>query len=224
MNPNNITTLRLKHHAHKILHQSHNSMGDRWPDIHPHCPPLTCCENLEPNPSEYCPSPSPSFQHNFVSHVASTTNTARSPHQNHALTHNTCNVCIVLNKMAASWATMAHSNPQWQRPEEQKAITTIQHLLESHISPETAAEMIGSAYEARPKQGEAHIYYLWATVCDAINHLGDDTKNLKLLVHMLRSISSLPDIVGDEGQAIKSNVNAQIFWRDMPGLRVQFPG
>lgn len=126
--------------------------------------------------------------------------------------------------MAASWAARAHSNPQWQRPEEQEAITTIQNLLESHISHGTAAEMIGSTYEARVKHGEAHIYYLWAAVCDAINHLGGDIKNLKSLVHMLRSISSLPDIVGDEGQVIKSDVNAQIFWRDMPGFAFDFRG
>lgn len=124
--------------------------------------------------------------------------------------------------MAEQWAISARGNPLWERSEEQQTITIIQHLLTNKISPRKAAETLASTYEACIKQGDPRLWHMWKAFFDAINQLGDNTDNLKRLAQMIRSVSNLPDVLDDRGQAIKSEINGQVFWRDVPGFGFYF--
>ncbi len=126
------------------------------------------------------------------------------------------------HKMTEQWAIEARSNSMWQKPEEQQAITIIQSLLESKINPQAAAEKLASTYEARLKNGDTDLWWLWTAYFDAIDHLGTDMNNLERLVQMTRSVSQLPDVIDDRGRAIITASNAQTFWRDMPHFAFYF--
>ena len=71
------------------------------------------------------------------------------------------------------------------------------------------------------KEGEG-VWLFWTIVYDAINHLGDDIDRLQELAKMIRSLSKLPDVVDDHGEMIKSDINGQVFWRDVPGVAFYF--
>ena len=53
---------------------------------------------------------------------------------------------------------------------------------------------------------------------NAINHLGHNTDTSQRLAQTIRSISKLPDLLDDRGQATKSYINGQVFRRDLPGF------
>lgn len=63
---------------------------------------------------------------------------------------------------------------------------------------------------------------LWNIVCDAIDHLGDPTSNLEQLVQMMICISKLPDVVDINGEVVKSSMNSQVCWRELPGSAFYF--
>ena len=126
--------------------------------------------------------------------------------------------------MANQWATDARANPRWSAPEEQEAITTIQRLLLNQISPQQAAETIASTYDSCVKrgQGTSHMWDLWNIVYDAIDKLGNPTGNLDRMVRMMMAISALPDVLDEQGQVVKSTMNEQIFWRELPSFAFYF--
>ena len=126
--------------------------------------------------------------------------------------------------MADQWATEAREHPPGRTNEELATIITIQHLIHEQISPQQAAEKLASTYEACIKCGEgtARMWDLWNIVYDAINNLGDPTSNLQRLVQMMRCISQLPDVVGSDGKVIRSKMNAQVLWHDVPGFAFYF--
>ena len=124
--------------------------------------------------------------------------------------------------MAEQWAISARSNSDWQRAEEQKTIQIIQQLLERQTSPQEAAFALTSTYQARIKSGDAGLWFLWNVVFHAIHHLGDRIENLERLAQMLRRVSEVPDVLDDDGQPIRSQVNGQVFWSDVPGFAFAF--
>lgn len=126
--------------------------------------------------------------------------------------------------MTEQWAAQAKADAHWCKEEEQDAIITIQRLLQTQISPQQAAQNIASVYEACIKQdkGTAKMWELWNIVYDAINHLGDSTSNLERLVQMVMGISKLPDVTDGDGKAVKSSMNSQVFWRELPGFAFYF--
>ena len=63
---------------------------------------------------------------------------------------------------------------------------------------------------------------LWNIVYDAIDQLGSPVNNLERIVRMIITISKLPDVVDEHGETIKSTMNEQIFWRDLPSFAFYF--
>ena len=124
--------------------------------------------------------------------------------------------------MAEQWAVSARRNSDWQRAEEQKAIRILQQLLEHLTTPPEAAQTLASTYEACIKGGDASLWFLWNVLFDAVHHLGNHTENLERLAQMLRCIAKLPDVLDNNGQRIRSQVNSQVFWSDVPGLAFSF--
>ncbi len=124
--------------------------------------------------------------------------------------------------MAEEWATAARRNSDWQRSEEQAAITIIQHLLERKIDPQAAAANLASTYEASLRNGDTDLWFLWTAFFNAIDHLGNNINNLERLVQMIRCVSKLPDLTDEHGRAITTESNARIFWRDVPDFAFYF--
>ncbi|KAL8871285.1 MAG: hypothetical protein Q9174_002852 [Haloplaca sp. 1 TL-2023] len=120
------------------------------------------------------------------------------------------------------WRNTALLHPQWKRPEEQTAINIICDLLLARTTPQLAATSITSAYEARVRSSDPGLWYLWTAFCDAIHHVGHKIDHLSLLAKMVRSISKVPDVLDENGDPIKQNTRAQIFWRDLPSFAYCF--
>ena len=120
------------------------------------------------------------------------------------------------------WATSARENLHWQKPAEQKAITTFHDLLEHRIGPLQAAQTITSIYVGHIEEGDVNSWLPWTILLDAIKSIHTDTVKLHLAAKMVRSMSQLPEPLDNSGQSVKSDVNGQVFWRDVPGFAHAF--
>ncbi|KAL6716084.1 hypothetical protein ACLMJK_005650 [Lecanora helva] len=120
------------------------------------------------------------------------------------------------------WATTARENRFWQQTAEQQTITTYHDLLSRRITPLEAAQTISSLYVSRIEEGDVNSWYPWTILLDAVKTIESDVDSLRLVAQMLRCISQLPEPLDVSGEAVKSGINAQVFWRDMPGFSYAF--
>ena len=124
--------------------------------------------------------------------------------------------------LTEQWATAARDNVYWEGLGEQQAITTYQDLLNHRIVPIQAAQIISSLYISRIEEGDVNSWYPWSILLDAIKSIDTDIKSLQSAAQMVRCISRLPDPLDLAGESVESEMNAQIFWRDVPGFAYAF--
>ena len=126
------------------------------------------------------------------------------------------------SKSLDDWTDTARRGEYRQAPEHQGAIDAIMSLLQGTIDSDRAASMIDSLYNPLLKRGFklSPVPTLWEIICDAIRALGDNQDISERLVRLLNSISKLPDVMGEHGNAI-TPVRGR-YWRDLPDLGTMF--
>ncbi|KAM0805367.1 hypothetical protein BDR22DRAFT_817322 [Usnea florida] len=117
-----------------------------------------------------------------------------------------------------AWAETAHRNEYRQDPEHQHTIDIVKDLLEGKTDSDGAANTVASIYSPRLKRGFDAILIstLWDIVCDAGRTLGGNTDIADRLVSLLVSISVLPDLMDEHGNA------SAVRWRDLPEFAIKF--
>ncbi len=123
-----------------------------------------------------------------------------------------------------SWANAARGARHRQTPEEQRAIDAFQGLLEGKSTPNIAAGTISLLYEPLLKgsPNSAHVRSLWEILCDAVRAFGGSKDLSERLLDLLDSISQLPDVTDEHGNAIISEWKHGVFWRSLPELPIMF--
>ena len=124
-----------------------------------------------------------------------------------------------------AWANASRGGKYHQDAEHQRAINTLQILLEGKLDPDSAARTIASLYEPLLKRGlrTSPVATLWAIICDAARALGGNREISERQVDLLNSISKLPDVTDKHGKAITPVwSSAGRYWRDLPELAMMF--
>lgn len=127
--------------------------------------------------------------------------------------------------LVEAWANAARRDKYRQNSEHQRAIDTFQGLLEGNITPNTAAGTLSSLYEPsiRRSSNPSPVVTLWGILCDAVRALGGNKELSERLVDLLDSISQLPDVTDEHGNAITPEwKSAGVYWRDLPELAMMF--
>ena len=121
-----------------------------------------------------------------------------------------------------AWADTARQGEYRQAPEHQGAIDVIKTLFEGTIDSDRAATMIASMYNPLLERGFkfSPVPTLWEIICNAIRALGGNEVISERLVHLLNSISKLPDVTGEHSNAT-THVQRR-YWRDLPDLGIMF--
>ncbi len=124
-----------------------------------------------------------------------------------------------------TWAEAARRDKYRQAAEHQRAIDTLQSLLEGKIDSDSAAGTIASTYEPLLKRGlkPSPVATLWVLICDAVRTLGGNRDIAERQVGLLNSISKLPDVTDEHGKAVTPEwSSAGVYWRDLPELAMMF--
>ena len=124
-----------------------------------------------------------------------------------------------------AWADSARRDKYNQDAAHQCAIDTLQSLLDGTINSDTAAGTISSLYEPLIKPlcpKVSPVATLWAIFCDAVRALGGNQELAARLIDLLDSISSLPDVRNEYGNAITPSWGRAVYWRDLPEFAVMF--
>lgn len=122
-----------------------------------------------------------------------------------------------------AWAHQACQDRWRQDSEHQRAIDTIQSVLEDKTASNDAASTIAALYEPLIKRGTLCVPTLWGIFCDAARVLGGKQENSERLVDLLNSISGLPDVKTAEGNPMTPAwSSAGVYWRDLPEFTMIF--
>lgn len=125
-----------------------------------------------------------------------------------------------------AWADKARRSQYRQSTEHQRAITTLKTVFEGKETPMRAASTIASIYEPMLKRGFqlSPVNELWGMICEAATMLGGNREIDKRLISLLNSISSLPDVLGESGDAVKAGPYGDygVYWKDLPSLAIMF--
>jgi hypothetical protein len=121
--------------------------------------------------------------------------------------------------MAPSWRDGLQRDPNWQNPEDQCAINTIQRLLDDNAAPDLAANEATSSYEIRLLAGKTDLWSLWKLICLAISHPLTTDRNLERLAETVVQITRSPDVVV-HGKIVESN--GRQYWHDLPEFSFWF--
>ena len=124
-----------------------------------------------------------------------------------------------------SWADVARQGQYHQSAEHQRAIDTIQAVLEGNLESDSAASTLASTYEPLLKRGfkTSPVATLWGIICDVARSLGANREITERQIALLNSISKLPDVLDGQGKAITPAwKSAGVYWRDLPELATMF--
>ena len=119
---------------------------------------------------------------------------------------------------SGTWADAVRQGQYHQSAEHQRAIDTIQAVLEGNLELDSTAGTIASKYEPLLKGGfkTSPIATLWGMICDVARSLGG---NREIAERQIDSISKLPDVLDGKGKAITPAwKSAGVYWRDLPEL------
>ena len=129
-----------------------------------------------------------------------------------------------------AWADAARQDKYRQDAEHQRAIDTIQILLQGKIDSDSAAGTITSMYGSLLKCGPkvdlktSPLTMFWGIFCDSVRALGGNREIAERLIGLINSISKLPDLTDEYGNAITARRwgSAGVYWRDLPDLAWMF--
>ena len=125
-----------------------------------------------------------------------------------------------------AWADKARRSQYRQSTEPQRAITTLKTVFEGKETPMRAASTIASIYEPMLKRGFqlSPVNELWGMICEAATMLGGNREIDERLISLLHSISSLPDVLDESGDAVKAGPYGDygVYWKDLPSLAIMF--
>ena len=129
------------------------------------------------------------------------------------------------NMSIEAWADTVCQSPLRQDAGQQRAIDTLKAVFEDRRDPDSAASTIASIYDQRLKRGFklSPVTELWGMICEAVRLLGGNREIDKRLIGLLNSISKLPDVTDDKGNAINPGGGITgVYWKDQPGLAIMF--
>lgn len=125
-----------------------------------------------------------------------------------------------------AWADASRNAEYHSDPEHQRAIDTVQNLLESKTDSDSAARRISTLYEPLIKRrtgSSSPVAILWAIISDATRVLGGNTDISTHLVDLLQCISKLPDVVDEHGHDITAAwKSAGVYWKGLPEFAMIF--
>jgi hypothetical protein len=115
-----------------------------------------------------------------------------------------------------AWADQLRSSENQQNPENQRIIDAFQSLLESQSTPEAAAGSIAAICEPLIKRNPNSLRNgtVWGILCDAVRTLGGSNEVDERLVDLLSSMTELPDVTDEHGNAIKHEWGGK-YWTDL---------
>ena len=119
-----------------------------------------------------------------------------------------------------TWADAALQGQYHQSAEHQRAIGTVQAVLERTLESDSAAVTIASTYETLLKSGfkTSPVATLWGMICDVARSLGGNREITERQIALLNYISKLSDVLDGEGKAITLWKSGGVYWRDLPEL------
>lgn len=123
-----------------------------------------------------------------------------------------------------AWADAARHKYR-QNAEHQRAMDTLQFLLEGKIDSDSGAGTIASIYEPLLKRDASRsgVGTFWAIICNLVRGFGGNKDVAERLVGLLNSISKLPDVRDEHGMAITPAwSSAGVYWRGLPVLTMIF--
>ena len=89
-----------------------------------------------------------------------------------------------------------------------------------------AASTIASIYKPMLERGFqiSPVNELWGMICEAATMLGGNQEIDEHLISLLNAISSLPDVIDENGDAVKAGPYGDygVYWKDLPSLAVMF--
>lgn len=125
-----------------------------------------------------------------------------------------------------AWADKARRSQYRQDAEHQRAIDTLKTVFEGKETPVRAANTIASVYEPMLKRGFqlSPVNELWGMICEAATILDGNREIDERLISLLNSISSLPDVTNENGDAVKAGPYGDygVYWKDLPSLAIMF--
>ena len=125
-----------------------------------------------------------------------------------------------------SWADRARQSQYRQDAEHQRAIDTLKTVFEGKEGPVRAASTIASIYKPMLKRGFqiSPANELWGMICEAATMLGGNQELDEHLISLLNAISSLPDVIDENGDAVKAGPYGDygVYWKDLPSLVIMF--
>ena len=125
-----------------------------------------------------------------------------------------------------AWSDKARQSQYRQDAEHQRAITTLKTVFEGKGTPVRATSTIASIYEPMLKRGFqlSPVIELWGMICEAATMLGGNQEIDERLISLLNSISSLPDVLDENGDAVKAGPYGDygVYWKDLPSLAMMF--
>ena len=125
-----------------------------------------------------------------------------------------------------TWADKARRSQYRQDAEHQRVITTLKTVFEGKETPVRAASTIASIYEPMLKRDFqfSPVTELWGMICEAATMLGGNHDIDERLISLLNSISNLPDVIDENGNAVKAGPygNYGVYWKDLPSLAIMF--
>ncbi|CAG8961245.1 hypothetical protein HYFRA_00013301 [Hymenoscyphus fraxineus] len=89
-------------------------------------------------------------------------------------------------------------------------------------SPETTAAALASICTTRIQSGDVSAPEgIWKVFCSAIDFFGGDESTRERLVALLMSLANI-EVRGEDGRVVESSLNADVFWRQLPGYSLAF--
>ena len=123
------------------------------------------------------------------------------------------------------WADAGRRAKYYQDAEHQRAIDTLQNVLQGQMDSDSAAGTIASIYKPLLKRDPrpSPIATLWDIFYNTTRALGGDRDIAERQVGLFNPIAQLPDVLDQHCKAITPEwSSAGVYWKDLPELAMIF--
>lgn len=109
--------------------------------------------------------------------------------------------------------------------ESRQAVPVLQGLLQGDAEPAAAAASLAGICGSRVAAGRSGDIMapqgVWKVFCGAVDHFGGDARLRDRLVALLLHLSEI-DVLDGAGAPVRSRMNQDTFWRQLPGYSLAF--
>ncbi len=119
-----------------------------------------------------------------------------------------------------AWADTQRGERTFQEEHHQRAINTLQSLLEGKTDPDSAARTIASIFEPQlhHRRSPMPLDSLWVLIGRVAVALGGDKDIATRQIDFLNCLSELPDVTDRWGTMAEPG--GSVYWRDLPGIAI----